>query len=74
MEKLKKDFKADRTNWEAEKTTLLKRAEEAEAALKPVADELSGLKHQINTMTTAIFGKLPLTSVTIWPSYDRSGL
>ena len=32
-------------------------AEGAEAALKPVTDELSGLKHQINSMTTAIFGK-----------------
>ena len=57
MEKLKKDFKADRTSWESEKAALLKRAEEAEAALKPVTDELSGLKHQINSMTSAIFGK-----------------
>ena len=57
MEKLKKDFKADRTSWETDKTALLKRAEEAEAALKLVADELSSLKHQINIMTAAIFGK-----------------
>ena len=57
IEKLKKDFSADRTVWDIEKATLLKRAEDAEAALKPVTDELSGLKHQINSMTAAIFGK-----------------
>ena len=57
MEKLKKDFKADQAGWETEKTALLKRAEDAEAALKPVAEELAGLKHQVNAMTAAIFGK-----------------
>ena len=57
MEKLKKDFKADQASWESEKSTLLKRAEDVEAALKPVAEELAGLKHQINAMTAAIFGK-----------------
>jgi chromosome segregation ATPase len=57
MEKLKKDFKADRNSWDTEKAALLKRAEEAEAALKPVAEELSGLKCQIGNMTAAIFGK-----------------
>ena len=57
MEKLKKNFKADLADWEIEKTALLKRAEEAEATLKPVVEELSGLKPQINTMTAAIFGK-----------------
>ena len=40
-----------------EKITLLKRAEEAETALNPVAEELADLKRQINTMTAAIFGK-----------------
>jgi predicted nucleic acid-binding Zn-ribbon protein len=57
IEKLKKDFSAERTSWETEKAALLKRAEDAEAALKPVTEELSGLKHQINSMTSAIFGK-----------------
>ena len=57
MEKPKKNFKDDQAGWETEKTTLLKRAEEAEAALKPVAEELTGLKHQINTVTAAIFCK-----------------
>jgi len=36
---------------------LLKRAEDAEAALKPVVEELTGLKHQVDAMTSAIFGK-----------------
>lgn len=35
----------------------MKRAEEAEASLKPVTEELSGLKQQINIMSSAIFGK-----------------
>ena len=57
IEKLKKDFSAERTGWETEKATLLKRAEDAKDVLKSVTDELSGLKHQINSMTAAIFGK-----------------
>ena len=57
IEQLKQNFSTDRTGWETEKAALLKRVEDAEAALKPVTDELSGLKHQINNMTTAIFGK-----------------
>ena len=57
IEKLKKDFKADQAGWETEKSALLKRAEDAEAALKMVAEELAGLKHQVNARTVAIFGK-----------------
>ena len=57
MEQLKDGFKNERANWETEKSALLKRAEEAEAALKPVAEELTGLKHQVDAMTYAIFGK-----------------
>ena len=57
IEKLKKDFSAERTGWGIEKAALLKRAEDAEAALKPVTDELSSLKHQINSMTGTIFGE-----------------
>ena len=57
MEQLKEGFKNERANWETEKAALLKRAEDAEAALKPVAEELTGLKHQVNAMTSAIFGK-----------------
>ena len=57
IEQLKRSFSGDGTDWETEKAALLKRAEDAEAALKPVTDELSSLKHQINSMTSAIFGK-----------------
>ena len=60
MEQLKDGFKTERANWEIEKANLLKRAEDAEAALKPVAEELTGLKHQVNAMTSAIFGKYSL--------------
>ena len=59
MEQLKDSFKNEREGWETEKAALLKRAEEAKAALKPVAEELSGLKRKINAMTSAIFGKYP---------------
>ena len=44
MEKLKESFNKDRANWETEKSGLTKRAEGAEAALKPIVDELAGLK------------------------------
>ena len=57
MEQLKDGFKTERASWENEKDALLKRAEDAEAALKLVAEELTGLKHQVNAMTSAIFGK-----------------
>ena len=59
MEKLKENFNKQRADWDIEKSTLQKRAEDAEAALKPVAEELTGLKRQINAMTTDVFGKYP---------------
>ena len=40
MEQLMESFKNERLGWDAEKTTLLKKAEDADAALKPVAEEL----------------------------------
>ena len=57
IEKLKQNFNADKTSWEIEKLALLKKAEDVEAALKSVTDELSSLRHQINNMTSTIFGK-----------------
>ena len=60
MEKLKENFKKERADWDIEKSTLRKRAEDAEAALKRVTEDLNGLKRQINAMTTAVFGKYPL--------------
>ena len=60
MEQLKGDFKNKRAVWENEKAALLKWAEDAGSSLKPVAEELSGLKRQVNAMTSAIFGKYSL--------------
>ena len=57
MEKLKESFNQDRAEWETEKAGLTKRAEDAEAALKPVVDELASLKRQINAITSVVFGK-----------------
>lgn len=54
---MKSSVDAERTAWEIEKAALVKRAEAAENQLKPVAEELSGLKHHITQMSTAIFGK-----------------
>ena len=61
-EQLKEGFKKERTDWATEKTTLIKRAENA--ALKPVVDELTAVKRQVHSMTAAIFGKLLLVSWT----------
>ena len=57
MEQLKEWFKSEQANWDTKKAGLLKRVEAAEAALEPVMEELSGLKRQINAMTSAIFVK-----------------
>ena len=57
MEQLKEGFKTERANWDTEKTALLKRVEDAESSLKPVAEELTGLKRQVNAMTSVVFGK-----------------
>ena len=59
MEKLKENFKKERVDWDTEKATIVKKAEDAEAALKPVVKELTGLKRQINAMTSIVFGKHP---------------
>ena len=57
MERLKETFNKERADWETEKAGLSKKAEHEEAALKPVVEELTGLKWQINAMTSAVFGK-----------------
>ena len=56
MEQLKEGFKKERGC--TEKSALTKRAEDAEAALKPVVHELTSIKRQVHAMTAAIFGKL----------------
>ena len=60
MEKLEESFAKERADWNTEKSALQKRAEDAEAALKPVVDELTGVKRQIHAMTAAVFGKTSL--------------
>ena len=57
MEKLKGTFNKERADWETEKAGLTRKAGDAEAALKPVVDELTGLKRQIDAMMSAVFGK-----------------
>ena len=65
----------ERANWATEKAGLTKRAENAEAALKPVVDELTTVQRQIHSMTAAIFGKLLVTSViNLNLLYRKSGL
>ena len=58
QEKLKKKFETERKTWAEEKTALLSRAEQAEAALTERTAELSGLKRHVSQMVSAIFGKL----------------
>ena len=60
MEKLKETFNKERADWETEKVGLIKKVEDAKAALKPVVEELSGLKRQIDAMTSDVFGKCSL--------------
>ena len=67
MEKLKKSFNKEREDWNTEKSALQKRAEDAEAALKPVVDELTGVKRQVHAMTAAVFGKHPCFILSTYP-------
>ena len=57
MEQLKENFKKKQAGWATGKSALIKQAEDAEAALKPVADELTSIKRHVHAMTAAIFGK-----------------
>ena len=64
-EDLKKFFEEERAAFEVQKKELEKRAKDAEEALNPVTEELTGLKQQIELMTSAIFGKYNLNSCFI---------
>ena len=64
-EDLKKFFEEERTTFEVQKKELEKRVQDAEGALNPVTKELTGLKQQIELMTSAIFGKYNLNSCFI---------
>jgi chromosome segregation ATPase len=57
-EQLKAKFATERSAFDTEKASLVKRAEEVESQLKQVAEELAGLKRHITQMTAAIFGKI----------------
>ena len=72
MEKLKEGFNKERADWDIEKSALQKRAEDAEAALKPVVDELTGVKRQIHAMTAVVFGKYPCFKFFIISSHTVS--
>ena len=61
-EDLKKYFEEERATFEVQKKDLEKRVQDAEGALNPVTEELTGLKRQIDLMTSAIFGKYNLNS------------
>ena len=56
-EKLKTSFDVEKKSWADEKTLLIQRAETAEAALKEVTTELTGLKNRVSQMVSAIFGE-----------------
>ena len=58
-EKLKTSLEAEKNTWAEEKTALTQRVEKAEAALQEVTTELSGLKHRVSQMVSAIFGESP---------------
>ena len=57
IEKIRAKFDEERAALETENSNLLKRVEDAEAQIKPVTEELSGLKQHIMQMTATIFGK-----------------
>ena len=59
MEKLKTSFEVERNAWAEEKTALTQWAEKAEAAFQEVTTELTGLKHHVSQMVSAIFGESP---------------
>ena len=58
-EKLKASFETEKIAWAEERTSLTQRAEKAEADLEEVTTELTGLKHRVSQMVSAIFGESP---------------
>ena len=58
-EKPKTSFEAERNASAEEKTTLTQQAEKAGVALQEVTTELTGLKHHVSQMVSAIFGESP---------------
>ena len=62
---MKKEFVAEKKARADEKTTLINQAEKTEAALEEATGELTGLKHHVSQMVSAIFGKLPYKHLNI---------
>ena len=60
--KLKTNFEAEKRTWAEEKTALIQWAGKAEAALEEVTTELTGLKHRVSQMISAIFSESPCYS------------
>ena len=58
QEKLRQNFESEKKIWADERTSLVTRAESAEASLAEATTELSDLKRQISQMYSAIFDKL----------------
>ena len=57
MEKLKEGYNKEQVDWATEKAALTQRAENVEAALKLVVDELTSVKRKVHAMNVAVFGK-----------------
>ena len=70
-EKLNTNFEAERNAWVEEKTALIQRAEKTEAALEEVTNELTGLKHHVSQMVSAIFGKLLYYLLKVYICHDN---
>ena len=70
-EKLKTNFEAEKTTWADEKAVLMQRAEKAETTLQEVTTELTGLKHRVTQMVSAIFGERPCQSSTMKYYFDH---
>ena len=66
LEKARAELTAYQKTTEAEKTALIKRADDAESRLKTVSDELQTLKNHISRMTSAFFGKYLTTPCSCW--------
>ena len=63
-------LKSEKAVWDKERAALVERAEAAENQLRPVAEELSGLKRHIVQMSAAIFGKsLPCPNLILSIEY-----
>ena len=58
-EKLKAGFEVEKSDWAEEKIALTQQAKKAEAALQEATMELTGLKHHVSQMVSAMFGKSP---------------